>query len=227
MRVTTPSASAPLSDRELDELDELLQLHSPFDFDGLYGVLHAVAVAPGHIPASLWTPAVLPTDPTSSSRLDAASFKRAIDLMVRLYAQVVAAIERGETMIAPEDDVDGCKSFAAGYVAGAALDPQWRGNDDRWTFASCFAYLAGRLDLVPAHSLAKFEAVGDVCDTLRRQADAVVIAARDSFLKLPQTPAQAPPAARPAAVARKAPCPCGSGKKFKRCCADRARADGA
>lgn len=223
-------AFEPLSEGELDELDELLRDHSPLDLDGLLGVLHAVAVAPGHISRAVWTSAVLPS---GGGRLDlpagsavgppALAAERCIDLMRRLHHEVVVELERGATtMIPPEDDLDGCKSFASGYATGAALDPLWRGDDNRWTFASCFAYLADRRDLIPVDTLAKLDAVGDARDTLRRQADGVVLAARDSFLGVPTTPA---PHAHtpPPAPARKAPCPCGSGKKFKRCCADRPR----
>jgi hypothetical protein len=58
-----------------------------------------------------------------------------------LTGQVLLASEAPEQFVA-------CERFAAGYVAGAELDPEWRGNADRWTFAGPFAYLCGRRDLV-------------------------------------------------------------------------------
>ncbi|MEJ7730449.1 MAG: UPF0149 family protein [Polyangiaceae bacterium] len=211
------SAFPPLSDDEFDELADLLGDHCPFDIDGLLGVLHAVAVAPGIIPPSAWIATVLPE---RLGALDSTSAQRWIGLTLRLHNEVVDAVNDRQTIVPAAGDVAGCESFAAGYIAGAALDPLWIGNEDRWSFASCFAYLAGRCDLVPEETLDKFEKLGDVKDTLRRQLGAVVAAARDSFLEVRRAPLSGVPAAAPT-VARKAPCPCGSGKKYKRCCADR------
>ena len=45
--------------RPLDFLDA----HSPLDLDALFGVLHAVVVAPGMLPPSGWLPMVVPEGP--------------------------------------------------------------------------------------------------------------------------------------------------------------------
>src|SRR5262249_10156195 len=76
----------------------------------------------------------------------------------------------------------------------------------------------------PERTLAKFDALEDVKETLRRQLAAVVLAAHDSFLKVRRAALSGGPSSGVEApkVARKAPCPCGSGKKYKRCCGDRA-----
>lgn len=85
---------------------------------------------------------------------------------------------------------------SGGYAAAAAIDPAWIGDYDRWTFAAPFAHLAGRLDLVPEPMLAKLEA----------------------------TKPAAPTRVSVARVGRNEPCPCGSGKKYKRCCIGRTAA---
>ncbi len=59
----SPFALDALSDDEYDELAELLADHSPFDMDGVLGVVHAVAVAPSLVQPSVWLPVVLPSGP--------------------------------------------------------------------------------------------------------------------------------------------------------------------
>lgn len=213
---TAPSLSDPVSDAEFGDIADLLDGRSPFDTDGLLGVLHAVAVAPGILPPSAWLPEVLPRGPGDTPHV--------IGLLLRLHNDVLAAVNRRRPLIPEEDDIEACVAFAAGYAAGAALDPLWIGDDDRWTFASCVAYLGGRRDLVPDHTLAKLDETPDAKDTLRRDLDAVVLAADESFRKVRRAEIEsvrANPPRQAQRVGRNDPCPCASGKKFKRCCIDR------
>jgi uncharacterized protein len=223
-RPSPSSALQRLSDDEFDELADLLDDCSPFDIDGLLGVLHAVAVAPGLLPPSAWVAVVLPN---GLPNLDSTTAQRCLGFMLRLHSEVLGAVNDRTAIVPDSDDLADCESFAAGYAAGAELDPLWIDDQDRWTFASCVAYLGGRRDLVPDETLAKFDALGDVKETTRRQLAAVVVAAHDSFRRVRRaTLSSAIPATarRPSSVARKAPCPCGSGKKYKRCCFDREHA---
>ena len=56
-----PSAPVkPLSDDESERLADFLEAHSPFEMDGLLGLLNAVVVAPSLLPPSAWLPVVLP-----------------------------------------------------------------------------------------------------------------------------------------------------------------------
>ena len=146
-----------------------------------------------------------------------------IGLLLRLYNEVLDALNGGEAIIPDEDDVAACESFAAGYAAAAARDPEWIGDDDRWTFAAPFAHLAGRLELVPAPMLAKLEAMPDSKLLTRQNLAAIVKSTHDSFRKLRQAALPKAPTARVSAarVGRNEPCPCGSGTKYKRCCINR------
>lgn len=144
--------SAPLSDDEFDALADLLDEHSAFDIDGLLGILHAVAVAPSLLPPSAWIPVVLPN---GFSGVDAAGAQEFIGLVMRLSNEVLAGLNDCQPMMPEADDVPGCESFAAGFVAGAELDPEWIGDADRWTFASWAGYLGGRPDVVPSATRAK------------------------------------------------------------------------
>ena len=175
--------------------------------------LGKIAVAPGMVPPSAWLPEVLPEGPREASQL--------LGLLLRLYNDVLKAVQRRRPLLPEVDDIEGCRAFAAGYAAGAALDPLWIGDKDRWTFAVPFAYLAGRRDLLSDGAIAKYDEIQDACDTARRYLDALVVAADETFRKARlaafQNARSAPHAAR---VGRNEPCPCGSGKKFKRCCID-------
>jgi uncharacterized protein len=147
--------------------------------------------------------------------------------LLRLYNEVLDALNDGHAILPEEDDVTACEAFAAGYAAGAARDPAWIGDEDRWTFAAPFAHLAGRLDLVPAPMLAKLEAMDDPKLLTRQSLGAIVKSTHESFRKLRQAAlpkAPTPDRVSAARVGRNEPCPCGSGKKYKKCCIDRSTA---
>jgi uncharacterized protein len=211
---------APLTDEEFDHLMDFLDEHVPFGGDGFLGLLHAVAVAPSEIPASRWMRMLLTGQVLAASEAP----EQFVALVVRCFHEVMSALEKKCTMTPAEDDVIACERFAAGYVAGAELDPEWRGNADRWTFAGPFAYLCGRRDLVPARMLGQIDAGNspeEARSTVCRQMGSVVIAAHDSFLPYREASAiaQGSPVRRSTPrVGRNEPCPCGSGKKYKKCC---------
>lgn len=199
----------PLSDEEFDALAE-----RGLDLDRVFGVVHAVLIAPGMIAPSQWLPLAfgeVPPDPTS------------IERVLRLYNQAANALQDGEGFLPTPDDESACVAFADGYASAAALDRQWTGNADRWTFASPFAYLAGRRELVPAPLLAELDAHPERRPVILRQLGGLVVAAYKSFAKDRVATAQAASQPRTASprVGRNDLCPCGSGKKYKRCCIDR------
>jgi uncharacterized protein len=214
------AVGTPLTDEEFDHLIDFLDEHVPFGGDGFFGLLHAVAVAPSAIPASRWMSVVLPEQGLAATQAP----EQIIAHVVRSLYEVMQALAEQITMTPPEDDEAACKQFAAGYVAGAELDPEWRGNADRWTFAGPFAYLCGRRDLVHARMLGQIETGSspeEARSTICRQMGSLVIAARDSFLRYRQAAATAQDSSARRSmprVGRNESCPCGSGKKYKKCC---------
>jgi uncharacterized protein YecA (UPF0149 family) len=229
----------PFPQEDYDRLSELLDLHSPLDLDGVLGLLHAIAVAPSVVPNETWLPKVL----TGSHAFgDTALARYCIELLVRLKAEVQDAVDHEQTIVPDSNDIDKCASFASGYVAGAEADPSWVGDANRWTFASGIAYLADRLDLVPQHTIEQIEEnlAPDPKQVIRAQMGSIVQAAAECFKELRACGVDkdvrvssngeihrsdglnavehgSPPTA-PQQITRNEPCPCGSGRKFKRCC---------
>jgi uncharacterized protein YecA (UPF0149 family) len=212
----------PLSDDELDRLADFLEARSPVDTDGLLGVLNAVAVAPSLVPPSAWLPVVLPNGLGDLGKTEAEEF---IGLLFRLHGDVLDALEHQQAVMPGPEDLAECRSFAAGYAAGAETDPEWLGNADHWTFAAPMAYLGGRLDLVSQKTVDDIHLnfAPDPEQILCRSMGALIRAAHELFTELRKkalsqvAPMESP---GPSRVGRNGPCPCGSGKKLKRCCID-------
>ncbi len=202
----------PLTDEERAILAGLLGDDPPFDPDAIDGLFTAVAVAPGLVMPSVWLPRVLPGGaprPGSETEL--------VGLVMREYEAVVAGVESGKLVKPAPEDHDRCVQFARGFIAGAQLDPEWNGHEARWGFVSWAALLAGRPELVPADVRAQLAGTEPA---LASSIEMFVLAARDSFGE-GRGRAPASTVVRAEKVGRNDPCPCGSGKKFKRCCVDK------
>lgn len=203
---------APLSDHDLDALAKLLVDRSPFDVDALLGLLHAVAIAPGSVPPPTWLQLVLPVGIREENPGEA---EELTGLILRLHRQVVLTLEGRTTIIPEADDAARCAAFADGFLRGAAADPAWLDDDERWTFASWAAYLTGKRDLIAPAILEELDDDAGAKAVLRKQMGSIIVTTNEAFLALRQRPIAAG-ASRPG---RNDPCPCGSGKKYKRCCA--------
>jgi uncharacterized protein len=210
-----PLSPTPLSDAEFASLAAALPGSSPFDADGLLGVLHAVAIAPAMVLPSAWLPVILPRGLVGATKVEG---QRVLGLVLRLFNEVLGDLNRHESMLPPPDEAAACESFAAGYVAGAELDRTWRDDPERWATALGMAYLGGRLDVVPNEKLAALEAKGK--DALREEMGAIVAKTHELFTALRRAVARKAAPAKSTRVGRNGLCPCGSGKKYKRCCID-------
>jgi uncharacterized protein len=183
-------------------------------------LLHAVVVAPGLVPPSAWFPVLVPE---GLGECDAANARDFVGLVMRQYNDVADALGQGMAIMPEPDDEEGCEAFAAGFIGGAEIDPEWIEDADRWTFAAPFAYLAGRLDLVSKPTGADIESnlAPDPMPILRREMAATVAAANETFKEHRLASLPTRPIKKGTRVGRNEPCPCGSGKKYKRCCVDR------
>lgn len=218
-KISVPPASsaAPLSDDEYETLADFLDEHGNLDIDGLLGFFNALAVAPSLLPPATWLPFVLPEEQPEG--LGRNELTEIIGLVLRQYNDVLDALEHNSLVAPPSDDEETCARFAGGYAEGAALDSAWIDNDDRWSFASPLAYLGDKRDLVPEKELAKLDADSGAKALIRKQLSAIIGTTHDVFKKYRRVSLEQPPLPHAVRVGRNAPCPCGSGKKYKRCCA--------
>ncbi|MBK8996860.1 MAG: UPF0149 family protein [Myxococcales bacterium] len=202
----------PLTHDEYATLDDLLEECGGMDLDTLYGLLSAVAVAPGLIPPSAWLPEVLP-EGALQSKAEATTM---LGLLMRLHNDVLAGFETGGAPVPEAGEVDAMECFAFGYVMGASLDPIWMNDDVLWSYAVPFAYLAGERRLVPTDLLAELDASSDALDVARKGALELLGETYDTFKKLRATTISG--AKQAVRTGRNDPCACGSGKKHKKCC---------
>jgi uncharacterized protein len=210
----------PLSEEEYARLADWLEVHSPFDLQGLLGVLHAVAVAPSVVPPSVWLAAVVPDALDEGTRVEVRAI---LELMLRLHGEVQAALDADESMLPDPHDAEACTSFADGYAAGAALDADWIGDEARWKLAAPFAYVGNRSELIPHEMLVRLERSGglEARQTFRHSFETLFHSARDAFAgdrRAALARLISEGGSGTARVGRNDLCPCGSGKKYKRCC---------
>lgn len=216
------AASGPFREEELVELEKVLEGRSPLGVDGVIGLLHAVAVSPATIEPSRWLPFIVP----AGAGADPAAMQQDLATVFRLRDEIVRCLEERELDWLPEeDDIDGCKAFAAGYAEGATLDPDWVADEERWSYATWAAYLGDRQDLVPAPLLEKLDKNEKKATAmLREDMGDAILEAYNAFLPLrgapPGTKLPRKEPVRSTRVGRNDLCPCGSGKKFKKCCID-------
>jgi uncharacterized protein len=212
-----PAASNPLSDAEYELLADYLDEFGALDIHQLIGLFNAVAVAPSMMPPSTWMPVVLPDGPRSNFGVD--QTRALVDLLLRQYNEVVTAFETDAVIAPPPEEEEGCVQFASGFVAGAELDPAWIADEVSRAFLAPFAYLCDRHDLVPPEELEEYTADPNIKTQLCTELGDLVADAYDFFRDSGAVaPAQTPIRREGPRVGRNDPCPCGSGRKFKRCC---------
>ena len=180
------------------------------------GFLTATACAPTMRMPSEWQRDLL-GDAEFSSMEQA---QRVFGLVIRLYNQVVADLDEGNS-IAPSGPDEDVRSWCAGYLRAARMDEVWTGDESGVVFLFPLAILAGEVDLVGEED-ADGNVIVDPSPQLRRcreSVDATVHNANRYWTAHRRETMTAPAVSRPPKLGRNEPCPCGSGRKFKKCCA--------
>jgi uncharacterized protein len=226
----------PLTEAELDRLEALLDAPplgaTAMRTDALHGFLTAVASAPVTQPAERWLPEAL--GDASAAVDDAHAEARA--LLQRLYAEVALQLIEGhgvDPLLYPLED--GAESddeepldyatWCEGYLVGMELaEPPWSelaDGDELAVRLTPFFALAlegaepdeaapGPLDELSPDELAAF---------MQASRERLPEAVQDVYDYLAEHRPKAEPVRREMPkVGRNDACPCGSGRKFKRCC---------
>jgi uncharacterized protein len=232
--------SAPLNDEELDWLDAFLldridedevyedgleKDEGVLDISELDGFLTAVVSGPVMIPPSRWLPAVWGDyEPEWERRENPKDFETVFSLLIRHMNGIAATLMEQQEDFEPlflERVVEGktytiVDEWCEGYVRGVKL------AEEAWASGG----LEMRILLVPilaftseadwrAHELSEVE-INNLQDAITRnvrEIHAYWLARRET-----DAPAKKPVQRSGSGVGRNDPCPCGSGKKYKKCC---------
>lgn len=194
-------------------------------FHGACGVFAGVATTPELVRPSEWIE-IIKRDHAFADLADAQCFTSGA---LALYTEVLRSVgeQRAHCCPAP-DDTDAVREFCAGYVRIALNDPSWAEDGRALAMLVPMCALAGVVPL---------EKVSEVAPTFAENPEAWLRRAREELAAtvaslhaywaegrkaaVERLQPRALPQRRAAPkVGRNDPCPCGSGKKFKRCCAN-------
>ena len=227
---------APLSDEELEQLEELLVSDEvPADcmnLEMLDGYLAAIVASPLPIPTEDWLPAVWTADEGEVGFGSGASLQKAIELVLRYYNELVSTIgdaegdEEGEAegwqpfcyAQGGDDDPAIGEEWSTGFEQGFEMWPsEWPDKVGDTTLAEALLEtILGPEEEVamPADSeaqLALLEEKGIAVQHLYQAWRALGLPAPELLGVMAAGTAKGGPG-------RNEPCPCGSGKKYKKCC---------
>jgi len=233
----TQNQSEPLSDDELEQLEDLLVSDEvPADcmnMEMLDGYLAAIVSSPLPIPVEDWLPAVWTADEGEVGFGSGAALQKAIELVLRYYNDLVAVI--GDEDSDEEGEAEGWQPFC--YAQGGEDDPaigeEWTNGfeqgfemwpaewpdkvSDTAIAEALLETILGPEEEVSVQpdaeaQLAELEEKGLAVQRLYHNWRALGLPAPEAV------PVSAAGAARKGGPGRNDPCPCGSGKKYKKCC---------
>lgn len=202
----------PLGLERMDDgvaLEDLFE-HLTVTADWTTGFLTAVCTGPDAIALPVWIPEVVPEgafddDPKARAK---------IDLLARLYGAVGETLRTTPEIICPEPDKPAQEAvdFCSGYVRGAQLHERWRKDDAATKKLFPFEALAkGTVGPIDADGNPITDA--DAWTTTQRERLGSYVAELHAYWQGKRQVVNITPK-----VGRNDPCPCGSGKKHKKCC---------
>lgn len=224
---------APLSDEELEELDQFLLYGVDNDeamtLDTLDGYLHAIAIGPQTIMPSKWLPKVWGENSAMMPPMENIDqLNHIMGLVMRHYNSIIHGFEHKPPLVAPywdtyEYDIgefEEADGWAYGFTEGVTLN--------RAAWKPLFDSPLGQEWYRPIGLLGEesFSADQDELTKTPEQREQLAQQIEDSlanihafWLPLREAIHERETAQRlRTKVGRNEPCPCGSGKKFKKCC---------
>jgi uncharacterized protein len=227
----------PLSDEELEQLEELLVSDDvPADcmnLEMLDGYLAAIVTSPLPIPMESWLPAVWTADEGEVGFGSGATLQKAIELVLRYYNELVLTIgdeegdEEGEAegwqpfcyAQGGDDDPAIGEEWSTGFEQGFEMWPsEWPDKVGDTTIAEALLETI----LGPEEEVAVPAEVEAQLAPWRRRALPCSTCSRPGVPLVCRPPSPSRWVRRQAAAragpGRNEACPCGSGKKYKKCC---------
>ena len=229
----TPLAFEPLSDEELDELDHFMRHEVNCDegmtLDMLDGYLHAIAIGPKNLMPQQWMPSIWGKGDSMMPPVESIDkLNRILGLIMRMFNSIITGLEEDPPEIYPQwcaqeyrgREYDDAEGWAYGFTQGVHLcQAEWAPllqtpQGQAWYRP---IGLLGEDDFGPEQdALTKTPAMRS---KLALQIPEAVVAMHRYWLPYRHAVYEREVAkAMQPRVGRNEPCPCGSSKKFKKCC---------
>ncbi len=197
---------------------------STMSLEMLDGYFTALAIGPAIVPPDEYLAAIWGDDDGETCTWD--SEEQATEVMALFVRHWNAIAMRAQAdalhrpLLADYDDDESGSEWAGGFMIGVDLrgkewEPMWddpRGEDILFTIAALNDYGGNddhRADIPPLSNEVRAKTLEQLPATLKRIA---------AFWRDPDRRFRGPPPVRVTKVGRNDPCPCGSGKKYKKCC---------
>ncbi len=207
----------PLTEAETLELGQLLADCGGASLDFAHGVFAAVASAPTRKDITDWLPLIV-----GGELPDKAALERLFALLMRDFHASSQCLALGVPAVPKPQDRDAITRYCKGYVRVTQSDARWKADLDAFALTMPFAVLSG---YVAPESLAALqpELAADPeawCEKQRTDLPDMVarVYAYWCAARTARDAKVTPVINVGSRVGRNDPCPCRSGKKFKRCC---------
>ncbi len=209
----------PLSDSERQELAErLAAFPDAMSISAAQGLFAALGSVPEVVRPLIWLSMVLGDEWVPFE----AATKRTVRLVVRLYEETRGRLDRAARSLCPAGkDLDAVTEWCWGYARGVELNDfgfdelsveAW---DALWVIEDLAGSAADGESPRPGSDEAAYVAAEGA-----RLHDMVMVVYRDwTRARAGGVPEEVEPRRPAGAVGRNDACPCGSGKKYKKCCA--------
>lgn len=228
-----PDLYIPLSDAEFAELDRLLDRYpDSCAIEELDGLFCALIVGPQTIAASEWLPVVLGDKEVED--ISEEDTRRVFELLLRHWNKVesgfrenwsgLSAAEGSEKMYFPflDDPTESGCPLAEGWARGFRDGADWM-EEHYWDALEQDEECVAIMNLIAAFDTGEKSPGNPLTEQERDEAISLVVAGLQYIyvfwlrymrvMNAPRTPARADDT-----PGRNEDCPCGSGKKFKKCC---------
>lgn len=224
---------APLSAEELDELEGyLLDLDTEegMTLDMLDGFLHALAIGPETVMPGRWLPKVWGQD-DGAMLPPVATLEEAnhlLGLVMRHFNSIVSGFEQQPSAVIPlwpttrydSGEFEDAEMWAYGFTEAVKLTPTaWQPLFDHPDGQLWYRpiFLLGAENTSPEND--ELTRTPEQREALTSQIENSLLQMHTFWLPLRRAVAERPQVQRMSPkVGRNEPCPCGSGKKFKKCC---------
>jgi uncharacterized protein len=228
-----PDMMTPLSDAELEELDQFLLYGVDNDeamtLDTLDGYLHAIAIGPQTIMPKQWLPKVWGEDSAMMPPMDSIDqLNHIMGLVMRHYNSIISGFEQNPPLVMPYwntyqyaiGEFEDAEGWAHGFTEGVALNrAAWKpllDSPQGQQWYRPIGLLGEESFSADQDDLTK---TPEQREQLAQQIEDSLVSIHAFWLPLREAIYERETSQRMRTkVGRNEPCPCGSGKKFKKCC---------